>query len=305
MDIVQIKSFVKVAEERSFTRAARQLFVATSALSRRIRDLETELGAALLYREYRSNELTPAGEALLPMARDLVQRFDEFSRVARAARSAQSRPIVIGFPPMLNPLPLQALLGITGRYLPEHQIKLRPAANAELTKSLAEHEIDLAIIHEYVPTPKVDAVLVLAEELGVVIPKGFLGDRHSRVTLEELADLTYVTSENISAPLLYKQIDMVLDQARIIHRLELPHHEPLTVLNLIVSRKAFALCAQSDKNPAKRFYDGQPVDILPLNKVEILISTYIGWNTEDLVTDPMIRTIACALRAAYASPMTL
>jgi DNA-binding transcriptional LysR family regulator len=305
MDIVQLKSFVKVAEERSFTRAARQLFVATSALSRRIRDLETELGATLLYREYRSNELTPVGEALLPLARDLVHRFDEFTRAARATGCAQGRPIVIGFPPLLHPLPLQALLSITGNYFPEHRIKLRPAANAELTKCLAEHEIDLALIHEYVPTPKVDAVLVLAEELGVVIPKGFLGGQRARATLEELADLMYVTSENISAPLLYKHIDMVLDQARIIHRFELPRHEPLTVLNLIVSRKAFALCPQSDTNPVTRFYAGQAVDILPLSKVNILISTYIGWNSEDLAADSVISSIARDVQSAYPAPVTL
>jgi DNA-binding transcriptional LysR family regulator len=302
MDMVQIKSFVKVAEEHSFTRAARQLYVATSALSRRIKDLEAELGITLLNRGYRSNELTPMGEALLPMARELVQKFEEFTRAAQESTAEGSRTILIGFPPLLDPPTLKALLEIAGNYISARTIKLRPSANAELTRYLAEHEIDLALIHEYVPTPKVDAVLLLTEEIGVVIPKGYLRGPPERVALEDLADLMYVTSENVSAPLLYKEIDLLLDQARIIHRIELPHHEMQTVMNLVVSGTAFALCPLGDRAPVNRIFAGQPVDILPLCKASIITSTYLAWNTEDLETDSTIRAIVSSVKKLYRVP---
>jgi DNA-binding transcriptional LysR family regulator len=72
VEFVDLLHFVSIAETGSFTKSAIQNNVAQSALSRRIRDLETELGTALFYRNGRGVVLTEAGELFLIRARGIL-----------------------------------------------------------------------------------------------------------------------------------------------------------------------------------------------------------------------------------------
>src|SRR5205807_10589376 len=73
MELRHFRYFVAVAEEHSFAHAARRLRVAQPALSKQIRDLETELGVTLFERLPRGVRLTPAGEAFLADARGTLE----------------------------------------------------------------------------------------------------------------------------------------------------------------------------------------------------------------------------------------
>ncbi len=73
MELRQLAYFMAVAEERNFTRAAERIPIAQPAISQQIRRLEAELGEHLFVRNRRGIRLTPAGEALLPHARTMLQ----------------------------------------------------------------------------------------------------------------------------------------------------------------------------------------------------------------------------------------
>src|SRR6478609_9015905 len=75
MDLRQLRYFAAVAEERSFTAAARRLNLSQPPLSQHIQALEASLGTRLLQRTSRSVELTKAGEALLVRARAIQQQI--------------------------------------------------------------------------------------------------------------------------------------------------------------------------------------------------------------------------------------
>ena len=76
LEIRSLRYFVAAAEELNFTRAAARLFVAQQALSREIKRLESQTGTTLFLRTTRRVTLTPEGERLLVLARDLVARHD-------------------------------------------------------------------------------------------------------------------------------------------------------------------------------------------------------------------------------------
>ncbi|MGW5361964.1 LysR family transcriptional regulator [Actinopolymorpha pittospori] len=94
MELRQLRYFVAVAEELNFGRAAERLLIAGPSLSQQIKALERDLDVFLFDRDRRSVSLTPAGAALLPLARDLLGRADDLRR--RAAQVAGVEPVRLG-----------------------------------------------------------------------------------------------------------------------------------------------------------------------------------------------------------------
>ena len=72
MELRQLEHFVALAEEGSFTRAAKRMHIAQSGLSMSIRALEQELGTRLFERRTRRIALTPPAQAMLPEARRAI-----------------------------------------------------------------------------------------------------------------------------------------------------------------------------------------------------------------------------------------
>lgn len=81
MSLEQLESFVAVAEEGAVVHAARRLHLTQPPLSRRIQSLEDELGVPLFQRAARGMRLTPAGERLLPHARQILAAVAEVRAV--------------------------------------------------------------------------------------------------------------------------------------------------------------------------------------------------------------------------------
>jgi DNA-binding transcriptional LysR family regulator len=95
VELRQLRYFATVAEELNFGRAATRLLIAGPSLSQQIKALERDLGVQLFVRDRRSVALTPAGAALLPHIRALLDRADDVRR--RAERLAGSEPVRIGY----------------------------------------------------------------------------------------------------------------------------------------------------------------------------------------------------------------
>ncbi len=96
MSLVQLESFVAVAEEAHVGRAAQRLHVSQPPLTRRIRGLEDELGAPLFERTPRGMRLLPSGERLLPRARAILAAIEDARQAVQARHAgatAQERAI--------------------------------------------------------------------------------------------------------------------------------------------------------------------------------------------------------------------
>jgi len=98
-DLRQLRYFVAVAEELNFTRAAQRLHIAQPPLSAAIRQLEQQLGVALLERTTREVRLTAAGALLLERGRRLLAEADEVFAAVRAVEKAPVGRLAIGVAP--------------------------------------------------------------------------------------------------------------------------------------------------------------------------------------------------------------
>jgi LysR family transcriptional regulator, benzoate and cis,cis-muconate-responsive activator of ben and cat genes len=112
MDLRHLRYFQAVAEELSFSKAARKLRIAQPALSRTVQELELELGCRLMDRDRRSVRLTPAGSTLLEETGLLLDRLEESLRRVRRAASGEDGELRLGYigpptRPFLGPLLLE------------------------------------------------------------------------------------------------------------------------------------------------------------------------------------------------------
>ncbi|MFF7639436.1 LysR family transcriptional regulator [Streptomyces canus] len=101
VELRQLRYFVAVAEELNFGRAAERLLIAGPSLSQQIKALERDLGVRLFDRDRRKVSLTPAGSALLPHTRALLDRADDLRH--RAGRLSGSQSVRLGYVNWLPP----------------------------------------------------------------------------------------------------------------------------------------------------------------------------------------------------------
>src|SRR5258708_34827244 len=97
MELRHLRYFIKVAEELNFVRAAQKLNIVQPALSKQIRDLETELGFALFSREKRQIQLTPAGYTFLEGARQTLAMADQAVLKASRSHRGVTGKLVVGY----------------------------------------------------------------------------------------------------------------------------------------------------------------------------------------------------------------
>ena len=97
MNINQLRYFVAVAEQRSFTKAANQYYLSQTAVTQQVRALEETLGVQLLDRNSRPVSLTPAGAVFLPEAKAILERMNSAVSRARDASTGLVGSVRIGY----------------------------------------------------------------------------------------------------------------------------------------------------------------------------------------------------------------
>ncbi|MER7719148.1 LysR family transcriptional regulator [Streptomyces flaveolus] len=146
MEIRQLRHFMAVVTEGSFTAAARRELIVQSALSTSVRNLERELGADLFDRTGRRVVLTEAGRALLPQARALLAGAEEARQAVAAVTGLAVGRVAIGTIQTLTCVDLPAELATFHRRFPGVQVSVRDAPVGELAEALRAGELDLAYL---------------------------------------------------------------------------------------------------------------------------------------------------------------
>jgi DNA-binding transcriptional LysR family regulator len=211
VEIRQLRYFVAVAEELHFSRAAARLHLAQSALSAQIRALERELGGPLLVRTTRRVTLTPAGEALLADAREILAGLDSATARARALLRGEGTALVIG---TLGPAPggvLAPLLARFGARHPDVRVELRAFDFNDTVLGLRERRADLAFV--YAPLDEPDLVLtpLLTEQRMVVLPRSHRLAHRRELRPAELAGEIFVMQPE-TTPLEWRDFWMLVDE---------------------------------------------------------------------------------------------
>jgi DNA-binding transcriptional LysR family regulator len=154
MEQRQLQFFVAVAEELSFTRAARRTHAVQSTVSASVRALERTLGTQLFDRSTTRVALTEAGRALLPQARRALDQLDQARAAVDGLRTGITGSLRVGTLSGLTAVDLPGLVGDFRRRHPGVHLSLRvDAAGSEgLLRGLREHTLDVAFVGLTTPT---------------------------------------------------------------------------------------------------------------------------------------------------------
>jgi DNA-binding transcriptional LysR family regulator len=146
VEVRHLRSFVTLADELNFTRAAARLHLAQQALSAQIAQLEERVGAQLFLRTSRKVSLTPAGRALLAQAPALLDAIDGAVETVRQTARGEAGALTVGLLATaaldVTPLVLRAFASER----PDVEISLRNTTFDEPSGGVAGGEADVALV---------------------------------------------------------------------------------------------------------------------------------------------------------------
>lgn len=172
MTLRRLEYFVAVAEELSFTAAARALHVAQPPLSTQVRALERDLGADLFDRSGRTPTLTAAGRALLPEARRILAAYGRLAATAQQAGDGRVGRLRVGLVPSATAGDLPGVLRRLRTELPGLEVSLVEGRPPELLRRLEGDDLDVVLLYAVADGPHLASRVLAREPLVLALPPG-------------------------------------------------------------------------------------------------------------------------------------
>jgi DNA-binding transcriptional LysR family regulator len=297
VEMLHLRYFVAVAEELNFSAAARKLHMAASPLSQRIKDLEHELGQQLFDRSTHHVTLTPAGTALLPLARDVLEQVNAIPWRLKEATKPQRSTVFLGMPAGVHPDLRERVNALAERVRDRFELKRWPGTTTDLVTGVHEGKLALTLARLPVTDAALEQLPVMSEQLGAVVPADQFAGRDS-VALAELGEFAYVASPEEITPSYFDQLDRQLNELGVKKRIRLSNTGYGGVSEIISSGMAFSISMLDEKSPMHG-YRLDNVIILPFSDFRPQLDTGLLWRRDR----GDITQLVDAAREIFAEPL--
>ncbi|RAS74583.1 LysR substrate-binding domain-containing protein [Priestia endophytica] len=190
MDLRQIRYFIMVAEELSFSRAAERLNMAQPPLSQEIRKLEEELGVTLFHRTKRQVELSDSGRVFLEEARRTLLQVDRTIKATQLADDGRIGHLTIGFVDSTD-----IVIDIIKKFregFPKIHLDLREMTTEQQVKALYKKDIHVGFIRSKQHNEILTSEICCDESLSLVLPENHHLASLSKVPIHLLANEPFI-----------------------------------------------------------------------------------------------------------------
>lgn len=191
MDLRHLETFVKIAELKSFTKAAEELFLTQPTVSKQIVDLERYFGVKLIDRTKRTVALTRAGEILLRYAKDFLGLKKETIDAIAAFKGLQKGDITVGASNIPGVYILPGLLNIFKQQHNGIRFRLIIADTKAILQKMEEGEIDVGFVGAKYETKKIEYKKFLDDIIVMIAPPSFPDTIH----IKQLKDCPLIIRE--------------------------------------------------------------------------------------------------------------
>lgn len=240
----QARSFIAVAEELHFGRAAIRLNMTQPPLSRQIQKLERELRVDLLERDKRKVALTAGGRAFLEEARKLVAAADRAPNTARRMAQGSAGIIRLGFTAASGYSLLGPILREIAESLPGVDVELQELVTSEQVQALSHGDLDLGLARPPFDTERFESHLLFSEDLRLAVPAGHPLDSLQRpVTAADLRDTPLIMHSPTKARYFYDLAVrlMPIEHHNVVHTVS----QILTMVALVAAGRGVAIVPES------------------------------------------------------------
>jgi DNA-binding transcriptional LysR family regulator len=300
MDIQQLRYFVTVAEELHFGHAADRLHLTASPLSRRVRELERELGQDLFVREYHQVRLTRFGREFLDAATEVLHGFDALRGFARTT----SRPALplreIGAAPLAPPALVDLVLETFQRLYPDYQTPITLQPSVVLLDKLSARELDLVVVHLPVTAPHLRGLELVRYDFVIAMRADDDLARRPSLLLADLADRQLLTLSRQLHPTAMQGMNEFLVGRGIKHLTELPHDDAVQLATQVRRTRGLTLTLADRDLPVSRIFDSPDFAMVPLDEPDLYFAAGIAWRAEDESTDPVLADVINTLRTGHS-----
>lgn len=289
----QARSFIAVAEELHFGRAAERLNMTQPPLSRQIQKLEKEIGAELLDRNNRRVALTAAGQAFLAEARSIITSAHRAPVMARRIAAGRAGILRIGFTAASGYTLLGPLLTEIAEHMPEIDIDLRELVTGEQIQALVDGDLDLGLARPPFDADIFESQLLFSENLMLATPTNHpLNQLKRPVTAADLRDVPLIMHSPTQARYFYDLAvrHMAIEHKNVVHTVS----QILTMIALVAANRGVAFVPESSMALG---IDG--VNYLRLAGVEgDIVEMHAIWNRE--IRNPAVTSLLKVVRERAA-----
>jgi len=187
MNIRDLKYAVAVAELNHFGRAAEACRVSQPALSGQIRKLEAHLGVVLFERTNKSVAVTPVGEEIIALGRELLEVVERIEMTAAAHTDPLAGSLRLGMIHTIGPYLAPLLLPSIRRSLPKIDLQISEDVTATLEDRLIAGDLDAALIATPVVEPRLTEIALYDEPFWVALPHGHRLEHSEEIDVLDIA----------------------------------------------------------------------------------------------------------------------
>lgn len=304
LNVEQLRTFLVVSEELSFRRAADRLHMASSPVSRRIKELEAAMGTKLFERDTRHVFLTEAGSALLPLARDVVQRFEALRWTVAGDMRPSPSVVKVGMASGAHPSDCGILMELLRRTYPASEIVPEVGTSVTLLSMLRSGQLVCSLIHLPVPENDIAVMSLREDELGVALGANHpLADEPS-VAIGDLVTIPCAILRQRPEPEAAMSTRVMLDTAGVRRIIYIDSDWPSDVANYVASTNSFAIAPLSPESPLRRHFQDPRIVVRPLKGLRLSLQTGIAWLSEREKLDPALHNIIRELKRSIQLEQT-
>lgn len=300
-ELNQLRSFITVATELNFRRAAQRLNMTQPPLSRQIQMLEREIGILLFDRTGRNIRLTAAGSRFFAEAQDILSRAEAAALSARRAESGEEGSVAVGFIPVAALGLLPDAVAILRDAVPTVKVVLKEMQTVDQLEALTSGRIDLGIMRLPRDRSRLNLQRLRQEPYVLAMHKDHELTQNNHHELQDLHHrdfLMYAPSHGSSG---YEALNGLFITHKIRPRFVQYFGQTITMLSMVNAGVGLALV------PASAKYLGFPDVVLrPIDLPSSIHSEeYLGWSnaTAELPVVQRVRsTLIKAFELANAKP---
>ncbi len=239
MDIRQIEYFISIVDHGSFSAAADDQFISQSSLSKRVIELEKEIGVSLFDRSKRKISLTKAGEVFLPHARAFLSLYRR-TIVELSEFKSEDDVFTIAAIPVIAQYGITEHIAKFREVYPNISFTLEEVDGLNVLPSLDEYRFDLAITrHNYVDEEKYTCLEIDQDQLLVVVSQKNRHAKRTSISLKELANDNFIVFDKVTD--LHKLIIEECNNAGFDPTIFYSSHRKVSVFSLIGANIGIAL----------------------------------------------------------------